>query len=211
MNLTEDLLDSQKEVTAALASLLAVSLLFVYFYGLPSKERKGGIECMKNIKERSPVWQISKSEDWRFGKMEGIELVDRGNYIKLKDGETSGKWVSAIKNWGRKMKYYYADVDSEVARGEIRINFQVSDNNFKSVKETISKKIFGGLERLGLCNLDNSTSMKVEVKVESNDPDKELTALHGIWIYIKPLSNRTRPFPEKPGNYSKGRKLLKES
>lgn len=156
-------------------------------------KRECGCYCLKKFTDKLPLWPIQNSVDWGRGKFENTEKGGKGDYIKLTENSDSGKWISPVRDWFKNVKYAYVDFDSEVDKGNIEVKIEVSNNDFEDVKDSTTKMLSGGLESFGLCNLSSSKYLKISARLRSNAGDKELTTLHGIWLYI----NKTKPVDKK--------------
>lgn len=151
-----------------------------------------GCSCLKNFSEKLPVWPINSSINWDRGKFSNVERGGDGDYMKIIKSSNTGKWVSPVRDWFRKVKYAYLDTDSEVSAGKIKIKIEVSNDDFENVRDSTTKILSGGTESFGLCNLSKSRYLRININLKSRNVDKELTTLHGIWLYI----NKTKPIDE---------------
>ncbi|MFP4117190.1 MAG: hypothetical protein ACLFTY_04195 [Candidatus Aenigmatarchaeota archaeon] len=187
-----DKLDRRKAVAVLIIILLiSVPVIYIfteYFYDYDLGSGTSKEKCMENITTELPVWSISTEEEFNRGSFSDVTLGSN-EYIKLSENASGGRWESFTKLWPGESEYIYMDTDSEVSNGGIEVKVQTSDDNFSTVDETLVRELSGGLESFGICDLNKSRSARISVRLESDNPDKELTTLHGLWLYFK--SERT--------------------
>ncbi|MFB6088263.1 MAG: hypothetical protein ABEK36_00620, partial [Candidatus Aenigmatarchaeota archaeon] len=152
-----------------------------------------GCSCLKNYSSNLPVWPINDSISWDRGKFSRTVKGGNKDYIKIERDREKGKWISHTRDWFQEVNYAYVDTDSEIRSGEIELKIEVSDDDFESIKDSVKKNLNGGFESFGLCNLDKSRYLRLTANFESANEDKELTTLHGIWLYI----NQTKTIDEE--------------
>lgn len=94
-----------------------------------------------------------------------VKLSDTGLY------HASGSYLSPVHDFGRRISFAELTVEAKMNGQSIEILLEVSDNGFRSVKDSISIRVKEGISTYDITGLARARYMRVRVNLSTSDPE----------------------------------------